>query len=80
MSSLFTRHWLIDTTERVIVTAAQAAIALFAVDGFNLAEFDFTAGATAVGVAAVLAFLKAVVAGGATSDTVSPASLAQDHN
>lgn len=67
-----------DTFERMIVTAAEVLIALLTVDGFNLIGLDWVATASAVGVAVVLCFLKAIVAVQATGDSVSPASLASD--
>ena len=75
---MFTRLFWKDTAERVVSTAAQAAIALLTVDGFDLANFDLEKGAAVVGVAAALSFLKALVAGKATpASDVSPASLAK---
>lgn len=78
MSSLWTGAFWRDTTERVIVTGAEALLAVITVDGFNLVNFDFTAGAVAVGVAAAASFLKAVIAGGTVQDTVSPASFVKE--
>lgn len=53
-------------------------IALIAVDGFSLASVDLVAFVTAVGVAVVTVFGKAVIAAASVKDTVSPASLAKE--
>ena len=74
---MFTKLFWKDTAERVISTAAQAAIALLTVDGFDVANFDVEQGAAVVGVAALVSLLKALVAGKVTGSTVSPASLAE---
>lgn len=77
---MWTKLFWKDTIERVVSTAAQAAIAVLTVDGFDLANFDFEAGASVVGIAAAVSFLKAIVAGSGkiSDDTVSPASLVQE--
>lgn len=67
-----------DTVERVVSTAAQAAIGVLTADGVGAANIDLEAGLAVVGIAAAVSFLKAIVAAHATNDTVSPASLAQD--
>lgn len=74
---MFTKLFWKDTAERVISTAAQAAIALLTVDGFDVANFDVEQGAAVVGVAALVSLLKALVAGKVTNSNVSPASLAE---
>ena len=73
---MFTKLFWKDTVERVVATAAQAAIAVLTADGFDVANFDFEAGAAVVGIAGALAFLKALVAAKFVDDNVSPASLA----
>jgi hypothetical protein len=74
---MFTKLFWKDTVERVVSTAAQAGIALLTVDGFDVANFDVESGLAVVGVAALVSFLKALVAGKVTDSTVSPASLAE---
>lgn len=74
MSMLWTKAFWRDTVERVIVTGAEVTLAVITADGFDVVAFDFKAGAITVGLAAAASFLKSVIAGGATSNTVSPAS------
>lgn len=73
---MFTRLFWKDTAERVISTAAQAAIGVLTADAvIGVADVDFEAGASIVALAALVSFLKALVAGRTTDDHVSPASL-----
>lgn len=73
---MFTKLFWRDTAERVVSTAAQAAIAVLTADGVvGVADVDFEAGASIVALAALVSFLKAIVAGKATDESVSPASL-----
>ena len=65
-----------DTVERVISTVAQVIITILSVDGLDLVNYDFQAGAITVGIAAALVVLKAVAANAITDSTVSPASFA----
>ena len=76
---MFTKLFCKDTTERVISTAAQAAIGVLTADGvLGVGDVDFNAGASIVGLAALVSLLKALVAGKATANSsVSPASLAK---
>lgn len=68
-----------DVAERVIATVVQVLIALFTVDGFNLANVDWQATLIAAATAAILVVLKSVAANVLVSNnTVSPASLARD--
>lgn len=75
---MWTKVFWKDVTERAIATAFQVIIALIAVDGFSLASVDLVAFVTAVGVAVVTVFGKAVIAAASVKDTVSPASLAKE--
>lgn len=73
---MFTRLFWKDTAERVLSTAAQAAIGILTADGvLGVADVDFEAGASIVALAALVSFLKALVAGRGVDHTVSPASL-----
>lgn len=74
---MWTKLFWKDTAERVVSTAAQAAIGLLTVDGFDVANFDLETGAAVVGVAALVSFLKALVADRFVGDAVSPASLVE---
>lgn len=73
---MFTRLFWKDTAERVVSTAAQAAIGVLTADGFDLVNFDAKASLAVVGTAALVSFLKALVAE-KVDGTVSPASLAK---
>ena len=74
---MFTKLFWKDTFERVVSTAAQAALGVLTADGvIGVADVDFKAGASIVGLAALASLLKALVAGKFTGDNVSPASLA----
>lgn len=73
--SIWTKAFWKDAIERVVSTAAQAAVGVLTADGFNLVEFDLKAGASVVGVAALVSLLKALVANEYVEGTVSPASL-----
>lgn len=75
--NIFTKSFWKDTSERVISTAAQAAIGVFTASQSNLLNVDFKAAAAVVGTAALASFLKALVAG-KVSGTVSPASLVKE--
>lgn len=75
---MWTKVFWKDVGERMIATAFQVLLALIAVDGFSLATVDFAAFATAIGVAVVTVFAKAVIAASSVKDTVSPASLAKE--
>lgn len=73
---MFTKLFWKDTAERVVSTAAQAAIGVLTADGvLGVADVDFEAGASIVALAALVSFLKAIVAGKTTDESVSPASL-----
>lgn len=73
---MFTKLFWKDTVERVVSTSAQTAIAVLTADGVvGVADVDFEAGASIVALAALVSFLKAIVAGKATDSAVSPASL-----
>lgn len=75
---MWTKTFWKDVSERMVATAFQVIIALIAVDGFSLATVDFAAFATAVGVAVVTVFGKAVIASaGVKENSVSPASFAR---
>ncbi len=74
---MFTSLFWKDTAERVVSTAAQAAIGVLTADGVDLANIDLKAGLSIVGAAALVSFLKALVAGKFVGDSVSPASLAE---
>lgn len=69
-----------DAFERVISTVAQTLIAILSVDGLDLVNIDVKAAVSAVAIAGGLSLLKAIVANAATSNTVSPASLAPTNN
>lgn len=74
---MFTQLFWKDTIERVVSTAAQAALGVLTADNLTgLANIDFKAGLSIVGGAAVASFLKALIAGKYASNNVSPASLA----
>ncbi len=60
---MFTAAFWRDTAERVIATAAQAALGVLGTDAFDLVEFDWRAGALTIGIAAAASLLKALVAG-----------------
>lgn len=69
-----------DTAERVVVTMAQAFLAvMLSAEGFDLFNTNWKATLSVVLTAGLLSVLKAVVAGKFVDSTVSPASLASDH-
>lgn len=74
---MFSKVFWKDTFERVVSTAAQAAIGVLVVDGATITNIDWEAGAGIVGTAALVSLLKALVAGKVGGD-VSPASLASE--
>lgn len=75
---MFTSLFLKDTAERVIITFAEALLALFLVaPQTSFLAFDWPSALGLAGTAAVISLLKAVIAS-RISKTVSPASLAQD--
>ena len=61
---MFTKKWIEDTAERMIVTAAQCALTVIGVDQFSVwnADWRFIGGAALGG--ALTSFLKAVIASG----------------
>lgn len=65
-----------DAAERVISTAAQAALGVLVASG--LAALGTQTGLTIVATAAAASLLKAIVANGVVDDSVSPASLASE--
>lgn len=68
-----------DVAERVIVTFAEALLALFLVaPTTSVITFDWPSALGVSATAALISFLKAIVANFATGNTVSPASLAPD--
>jgi len=73
---MFTKAFLRDAAERVVVTFAEALLALLLVAPHTpLLAFDWPSALGLSATAAVISLLKAVVANFA-KDTVSPASLA----
>lgn len=75
---MFTKLFWKDTAERTLATVAQVLITLLTVDGFDLLQADLEAVLASLVVAAVLVVAKCIVAGKATDNSVSPASLATD--
>ena len=73
---MFTREWLKDAAERVVVTFLQTFLAVLVAAGTDYLNVSTLRAAAIAGGAAVLAALKAVIAS-RTPDTVSPASLAR---
>lgn len=67
-----------DAAERVIATAAQAALGVLVASG--LAALGTSTGLTIIGTAAAASVLKAIVANGVVDpvDSVSPASFAKE--
>jgi len=61
-ASIFTPAFWRDAAERAISTAAQTAVALLSVDGLGLLDVDWTATASAAGLAALVSVLKSIVA------------------
>ena len=59
---MFTRSWLIDTTERVISTAVQAGLAVVVASGAGWVEADIWETAGVVAVASALSTIKAALA------------------
>lgn len=75
---MFNKLFLKDTVERVIVTFAEALLALLIVaPQTSFLAFDWPSALGLAGTAAIIAALKAVVAT-RLSRSVSPASLAPD--
>lgn len=75
---MFTGLFLKDTVERVLVTFAEALLAMFLVAPHtSVIAFDWPSALGVAATAAVISFLKAVIAS-RVSSTVSPASLATD--
>lgn len=75
---MFTKLFWKDAAERVIVTFAEALLALFLVaPQTSFLTFDWPSALGLAGTAAIISLLKAVVAG-RVKKTVSPASLATD--
>jgi hypothetical protein len=72
---MWTKKFWKDAAERVIFTAAQAALGVIVATG--LAGFAVSAGWVVVGTAAAAALLKAIIAGYTGSNEISPASFAQ---
>lgn len=76
---MFTKLFWKDTFERVVVTFAEALLALLIVaPQTSILAFDWPSALAVGGTAAVIALLKAVIATAVTSKTVSPASLYPD--
>lgn len=78
MRLVWTKAFWKDTAERVIFTVAQVLIALFTVDGFNLANIDLAAMLVTVGTTAILVVLKSIVAAAAVKNAISPASVIKE--
>lgn len=64
--SIWTAAFWKATAERVLSTAAQAAIAILTADGFNLLNIRWQGVLATVGLAALLSLLKSLVANQAT--------------
>jgi len=62
MASIFSALFWRDAAERALSTAAQTAVALLTVDGLGLLDVDWTATASAAGLAALVSVLKSLVA------------------
>lgn len=76
---MFTALFWKDTAERVVVTFAEALLALLVVaPQLSILAFDWPSALAVSATAAVISLLKAVIATVASSKTVSPASLARD--
>lgn len=65
-----------DAAERIVSTAAQAALGVLVASG--VAAIGTQAGLTIIATAAAASLLKAVIANGVTDDSVSPASLVSE--
>ncbi len=65
-----------DAAERIVSTAAQAALGVLVASG--VAALGTQAGLTIVATAAAASLLKAIVANGVVDDTQSPASLVSE--
>jgi hypothetical protein len=72
---MWTKKFWKDTAERVIFTAAQAALGVLVASG--IIGLATTAGWIIIGTAAAAALLKAIVAAGVGSNDISPASFAK---
>jgi len=72
---LFTKDFWVDTLERAIRTACQAALSAGVVGGVGLFDVDWLNVGSIALVAAIASVLTCVAASGKT-DSISPASLA----
>lgn len=66
--TIWSRGFWAATAERVLVTAVQALLAVLTADGFDLISADWRGILVAVGTAALLSLLKAIVANAATKN------------
>ncbi|MHA7210783.1 holin [Arthrobacter sp. MDT1-65] len=68
---MFTLTFWKATLERVLVTAAEALLALLTADGFGILELGAGATWSVVGLAALAALLKCVITGASTNGSPS---------
>lgn len=70
---MFTKKFWVDTAERVLATAAEAALGVLAAG--SVVDLSTKPGLIVVATASAAAFLKSLVGAKVTDDSVSPASL-----
>jgi len=73
---MFTRLFWKDAVERVVSTAAEAALGVLAAG--SVTDLTTKHGLIVVATASVAALLKSVIGAKAVDDSISPASLATD--